>query len=82
MADIGIVRRMDELGRIVIPKEIRRSLRLKVGDEMEIIPCGDGLRVKKHMRFDGMAGTKWSPRRGKARRGSKACAPRRSFRSS
>ena len=32
----GIVRRIDELGRIVIPKELRRTMHLNVGDEMEI----------------------------------------------
>ena len=32
----GIVRRIDELGRIVIPKEIRRTLRLREGDPVEI----------------------------------------------
>ena len=37
----GIVRRMDELGRIVIPKEIRRVMRLEEGEEMEIFPEGD-----------------------------------------
>ena len=33
---VGIVRRIDELGRIVIPKEMRKTMRLQVGDEMEI----------------------------------------------
>lgn len=32
----GIVRRVDELGRVVIPKEIRRTLRIKEGEEMEV----------------------------------------------
>ncbi len=36
MKDTGIVRRIDELGRIVIPKEIRRSLRLKEGTPVQI----------------------------------------------
>ncbi len=36
MKDTGIVRRIDELGRIVIPKEMRRVLRLNVGTQMEI----------------------------------------------
>ena len=36
MKDTGIVRRVDELGRIVIPKEIRRTLRLKEGTPVEI----------------------------------------------
>ena len=32
----GIIRRIDDLGRIVIPKEIRRSLAIKEGDPLEI----------------------------------------------
>mgnify|MGYP003399521861 CR=1 FL=1 len=32
----GITRRIDELGRVVIPKEIRRTMRLREGEEMEI----------------------------------------------
>ena len=51
MSETGIVRRMDELGRIVIPKEIRRSLRLAEGEEMEILPDGEKLIVRKHSRF-------------------------------
>ena len=34
MKATGIVRRIDDLGRIVIPKEIRRSFRIKEGDPM------------------------------------------------
>lgn len=48
----GIVRRMDELGRIVIPKELRRTLRLREGDEMEIFSEGDKLVIKKYSRFE------------------------------
>ncbi len=36
MRGTGIVRRMDDLGRVVIPKEIRRTMNLKELDEMEI----------------------------------------------
>ena len=38
----GIVRRIDELGRIVIPKEIRRTLRLREGDPVEIYTGENG----------------------------------------
>jgi len=31
----GVVRRIDDLGRIVIPKEIRKTLRIKEGDQLE-----------------------------------------------
>ena len=36
MLDTGIIRRIDELGRVVIPKEIRKKLRIKEGDPLEI----------------------------------------------
>ena len=36
MRATGIVRRIDELGRIVVPKELRRSLRIHEGDSVEI----------------------------------------------
>lgn len=42
MKATGIVRRIDDLGRVVIPKEIRRVLRIKDGDPLEIYTAGDG----------------------------------------
>ena len=36
MKATGIVRRIDELGRIVVPKEIRRTMRIREGDPLEI----------------------------------------------
>ena len=36
MKDTGIIRRIDELGRIVIPKEIRKNLKMNTGDNVEI----------------------------------------------
>ncbi|HIU15879.1 MAG TPA: AbrB/MazE/SpoVT family DNA-binding domain-containing protein [Candidatus Ventricola intestinavium] len=36
MRATGIVRRIDELGRVVIPKEIRRTLRIREGDPSQI----------------------------------------------
>ena len=44
----GIVRRIDELGRVVIPKEIRRTLRIKEGDPLEIFTERDELMLKKY----------------------------------
>lgn len=42
MKATGIVRRIDDLGRVVIPKEIRRTLRIRVGDPLEIFTDKDG----------------------------------------
>jgi AbrB family transcriptional regulator (stage V sporulation protein T) len=36
MRATGVVRRIDDLGRIVIPKEIRRTMRMREGDPLEI----------------------------------------------
>lgn len=42
MKATGIVRRIDDLGRVVIPKEMRRTLRIKEGDPLEIFVSEDG----------------------------------------
>ena len=42
MKATGIVRRIDDLGRVVIPKEIRRTLRIREGDPLEIFTSNDG----------------------------------------
>ena len=42
MKATGIVRRIDDLGRVVIPKEIRRAMRIKEGDPLEIFTENDG----------------------------------------
>lgn len=47
MKATGIVRRMDNLGRVVIPKEIRRTMRMKEGDPVEIYVDGEGEVVLK-----------------------------------
>ena len=52
MTTAGIVRRIDELGRIVIPKEMRRTMHLKEGDEMEILSSGDALTLRKYSSFE------------------------------
>ena len=36
MKATGVVRRIDELGRIVVPKELRRTMRIKEGESLEI----------------------------------------------
>jgi len=43
----GVVRRIDDLGRIVIPKEIRRTLRIKEGDPLEIFTDREGQVILK-----------------------------------
>jgi len=47
MRATGIVRRIDDLGRIVVPKEIRRTLRIREGDPLEIYTDHDGEVVLK-----------------------------------
>lgn len=42
MKATGIVRRIDDLGRVVIPKEIRRTMRIREGDPLEIFTGNDG----------------------------------------
>ncbi|MBR5192063.1 MAG: AbrB/MazE/SpoVT family DNA-binding domain-containing protein [Clostridia bacterium] len=48
MRDTGIVRRIDELGRVVIPKEIRKTLRIKEGDPLEIYTDKEQLIFTKY----------------------------------
>lgn len=46
---IGIVRHLDDLGRIVIPMELRRTLNIKQSDALEIFATKDGIFIKKMM---------------------------------
>lgn len=48
MKATGIVRRIDDLGRVVIPKEIRRSLRVREGDPLELYIVDGGVVFKKY----------------------------------
>lgn len=48
MKSTGIIRRIDELGRVVIPKEIRKNLNLKDGTEIEIYTSDETLILQKH----------------------------------
>lgn len=48
MKATGIVRRIDDLGRVVIPKEIRRALRIKEGDPLELYTDGDNIIFKRY----------------------------------
>lgn len=44
----GIVRCMDNLGRVAIPKEIRRALAIREGDALEIYTTNDGVVFRKY----------------------------------
>lgn len=48
MKATGIVRRIDDLGRIVIPEEIRRTLHIREGDPLELFLDNDGLYLQKY----------------------------------
>ena len=48
MKATGIVRRIDDLGRIVIPKEIRKTRGIKNGDPVEIFVDGDCIVLRKY----------------------------------
>ena len=48
MKSTGIVRRIDELGRIVLPMELRRNYNLGIKDSVEIYTEGDAIVLKKY----------------------------------
>ena len=49
MKSTGIVRKVDELGRIVLPIELRRTLDIDVKDSLEIYVDGDNIVLHKYM---------------------------------
>lgn len=56
MKATGIVRRIDDLGRVVIPKEIRKTMRIREGDPLEIFTNRDGGVVfRKYSMLDGLS---------------------------
>ena len=56
MRATGIVRRMDELGRVVIPKELRRTMRIREGEELEVFTTDDNsLVLKKYSAMEELA---------------------------
>ncbi len=57
MKATGIVRRIDDLGRVVIPKEIRRTLRIREGEPLEIFTDRDGEVIFKKYSPMGELGT-------------------------
>ena len=48
MKETGILRRIDELGRIVVPKEIRKKLKIREGDNLDIFVSEDNVILKKY----------------------------------
>ena len=56
MKATGIVRRIDDLGRVVIPKEIRRTMRIREGDPLEIYTDREGgVIFKKYSQLGGVS---------------------------
>ena len=55
MKATGVIRRVDELGRIVIPKEIRRSLRIRDGEALEIFVDGEMIALKKYSNMSNLS---------------------------
>lgn len=56
MKPTGIVRRIDDLGRVVMPKELRRTLRIRDGDPLEIYVDGNSVMLKKYAPSTGEIG--------------------------
>ena len=54
MKTTGVIRRIDDLGSIVIPKEIRKNLRIKTGDNLEVYLDGDTIVLKKFSQIESL----------------------------
>lgn len=52
MRATGIIRKVDDLGRIVIPKELRRALKIRDGDSLEVYVNDDIICLKKYQLYD------------------------------
>ena len=48
MKPTGVIRRIDDLGRVVIPKAVRQSAHIEEGDPLEIFLCEGGILLKKY----------------------------------
>ena len=48
LTQTGVTRKIDELGRIVIPKEIRKNLGIREGESLEIFTSEDSIILKKY----------------------------------
>ena len=58
MKTTGVVRRLDELGRVTLPIELRRSFQLEERDAVEIFVEGDSIILKKYISSDIFTGSK------------------------
>lgn len=54
MENYGIVRRIDDLGRIVIPREIRRDMGIEEGDPLEMVKTDQGILVRPYPKANGV----------------------------
>ena len=52
MKSTGVTRKIDDLGRIVIPKEIRKNLGIRDGESLEIFTEEDSIILKKHSEIE------------------------------
>ena len=50
LKETGIIRKIDELGRIVLPKEIRKNLGIKDGEDLEIFVRDKGVKYYRYFR--------------------------------
>lgn len=54
MKTTGVIRRIDDLGRIVIPKEIRKNLRIRTGDNLEVYLEGNQIILQKFSQIESL----------------------------
>ena len=52
MKNIGIIRKIDELGRIVLPKELRKTLSINSGDDFQITIDNEKIILEKYSRLE------------------------------
>ncbi len=57
MKDTGIIRNVDDLGRFVLPMELRKKLNIKVGDPLEVYVEGENVILKKYTPTDIFTGS-------------------------
>ena len=73
MAITGIVRRVDPVGRVVIPMEIRRTLGISPGDPMEILVQGEEIVIRRFAEVCAFCGNKKNLKSFKGRKICETC---------